>query len=127
MPPKPPAKKETAEPPAPKQMVQREVFTGKQATIREATTWVLQHLYVEVDPADAPSAEAWSLLQWARTNRQELSMFFTTFVVKFLPSKNQMESEERYRDDGRSIQAMLDAYADTIGDPVLPSGSEESA
>lgn len=54
--------------------------------IHEAAAWVFEYLDADwIIPEDAPSAGAWSLLQWARTNTWTRSDFYRLFAAKFMP------------------------------------------
>ena len=67
---------------------QLEALRGKYAvpTI-EAAFWALEHLDTPwTQPADAPSAGAWSLLQWARQSPMTRTEFFRTFGPKLTAS-----------------------------------------
>ena len=53
----------------------------------EAAFWALEHLDTPwTQPDDAPSAGAWSLLQWARQNPMTRTEFFRTFGPKLTAS-----------------------------------------
>jgi hypothetical protein len=93
----------------PGELVSREVFAGK-APISERgiIQWVFEHLDLEVEPEDAPSSGAWSLLNSIRANDQLRLEFFKTIWPKLLPTKNQFEAAERFQDDGRETFEIID-------------------
>ena len=51
-------------------LVDPDVFTGKDATHAASVMWCADNLLIDgLTPGDAPSPMAWSLLQWARQNQ----------------------------------------------------------
>jgi len=68
--------------------------------IRKVILWVFNSLDSElVFARDAPCAGAWSMLQWAKKDADSRDLFFKNYVVKLLPSRAQMETEEAQADD----------------------------
>ena len=61
----------------------------------EAATWAFEYLDADwIKPADAPSAGAWSLRDWARTRRTEFYKLFAARIVMPPQEKAQEEDEE---------------------------------
>ena len=58
--------------------------------------------------ASAPSSEAWSMLCWARRNNQNEAQFWGTIYTKLLPSRSQLDAEQKYRDDGRAVLEVIE-------------------
>jgi hypothetical protein len=78
--------------------------------------WVYSNLACgDVEPEDAPSAGAWSLLEWARTNRDRFFEQMVPKVVGKQPPKrleDMDELEEPYLDDMANIKtALADMHA----------------
>ncbi len=48
------------------------------------------------------------MLCWARRNNQNEAQFWGQIYTKLLPSKAQLETEQRYRDDGRKVLEVID-------------------
>jgi len=72
----------------------------------DAARWVFDHLDGDwIKPADAPSAGAWSLREWARTNTATRTEFYRMFGIKLLTPAQ--EKYERYEDDGRDLTKLL--------------------
>ena len=83
----------------------KSVFGGKKVATVKVVEWVASNMQVEdVSPSDAPSSEAWGMLVWARRSPMNESQFWGTIYAKLLPSRSQMESEQRYADDGARIE-----------------------
>lgn len=73
----------------------------------EVVAWVFNALDLHgVRPVDAPSAGAWSLLMWARSNARNRTAFYTVFVPKLLVGRAAWKERAQY-------------------DPSEPSGTEE--
>jgi hypothetical protein len=82
---------------------------GGHASTPECVAWVARHMLIkDVAPEKAPSSEAWSMLCWARRNNQNEAQFWGQIYTKLLPSKAQLETEQRYRDDGRKVLEVID-------------------
>ena len=82
---------------------------GGHASTPECVAWVARHMLIkDVAPEQAPSSEAWSMLCWARRNNQNEAQFWGQIYTKLLPSKAQLETEQRYRDDGRKVLEVID-------------------
>jgi len=103
-------------------------FRGKKrGNSREIVEWIFDHIdVVDVTPDMAPSPGAWSLLMRLRTSAELLREFYRTVWTKLLPSRTQIESEERFRDDGREIFELITRNLVALEEPVLQDGSEES-
>ena len=74
----------------------------------EVVEWVGEHLDIaDASPGDAPSALAWSQLQWARENRKEfMSLWKTTCATA------PRVAAERESDDGEELFKLLDKLAE---------------
>jgi len=90
-------------------VVESGVFTETGASTPECVSWVAKHMMVkDVLPEQAPSSEAWSMLCWARRNNQNEAQFWGQIYTKLLPSKSQLEAEQRYKDDGRKVLSVIE-------------------
>jgi len=109
----------TSAPKAPlKVQAQLEDFEGKpKATIRENAEWVAEHLCVEgVVPEDAPSMAAWSMWETFRVSASSRLEFYKTVYARLMPSKAQVDAQDRYSDDGRSTEELLEAFKRSLTD-----------
>jgi hypothetical protein len=83
------------------------VFGGKRVPTVKVVEWVASNMQVEdVGPGDAPSSEAWGMLLWARRSPVNESQFWGTIYAKLLPSRSQIEAEQRYTEDGSRVEEM---------------------
>lgn len=84
-------------------------FASGNASTPECVSWVAKHMMVkDVSPKDAPSSEAWSMLCWAKRNNQNEAQFWGQIYTKLLPSRSQLEAEDRYKDDGRKVLDIIE-------------------
>jgi len=85
--------------------------------------WIFESIDVlDLEPAEAPSAGAWSLLVRLRKNPGALMDFYTKTWAKTLPSRTQVDHTDRFSDNGeKPINALdkLDRVADEIEQSVL--------
>lgn len=82
-----------------------EVFGGKKVATVRVVEWVASNLQVsDVGPGDAPSSEAWGMLVWARRSPVNESQFWGQIYAKLLPSRSQIEAEQRYSEDGARVE-----------------------
>lgn len=91
--------------------LRKDQFAGKGKTgIREAVEWAFENIDVQdVGPLDAPSPGAWSLLRWVRrAPAANQGAFYTTFVRPLLPTKSQLDMEDPFADDGRSVLSTIE-------------------
>lgn len=85
-------------------------FDGRRASEVEVVRWVASNMQVE-DPcsSDCPSAAAWGLLAQCRESVVARSDFWKTTYPKLLPTKSQMEQEQkRGPDEGRAKAVIED-------------------
>ena len=84
-------------------------FSGGSASTPACVSWVAKHMMVKgVNPTDAPSSEAWAMLCWAKRNNQNEAQFWGQIYTKLLPSRSQLDAEDRYRDDGRKVLDIIE-------------------
>jgi hypothetical protein len=79
-------------------------------SVLESATWVFEHLDTPwVTPADSPSAGAWSLLVWARSNMAARSEFYRNFAAKIVmpPQEKTREVEEASSAHERELRRRL--------------------
>jgi hypothetical protein len=87
-------------------------FASLEGELRKVVEWVANHLAVRnVRPADAPCSMAWAMLHWVRDpyNPKNMSDFFNNVLPKLLPSKKQLDDEDRFKDDGRELDKTIEA------------------
>jgi len=90
-------------------IVEGVVFEETGASTPECVAWVAKHIMVkDVEPGQAPSSEAWSMLCWARRNNQNEAQFWGQIYTKLLPSRSQLDAEQRYKDDGRKVLSIIE-------------------
>ena len=90
-------------------VVEQEVFEETGASTPECVAWVAKHMMVkDVEPSRAPSSEAWSMLCWARRNNQNEAQFWGQIYTKLLPSRSQLDAEQRFKDDGRKVLSVIE-------------------
>ena len=87
-------------------VVELRALKGKQAvSVVEAATWAFEYLDADwIKPADAPSAGAWSLREWARSSMAARTEFYKMFATKLVMApqekgrENTAEAEARDRE-----------------------------
>ncbi len=90
-------------------IVEGVVFAETGASTPECVSWVAKQIMVkDVEPHQAPSSEAWSMLCWARRNNQNEAQFWGQIYTKLLPSRSQLDAEQRYKDDGRKVLSIIE-------------------
>lgn len=90
-------------------VVESSVFQTGSASTPECVAWVAKHMMLkDVRPEQAPSSEAWSMLCWARRNNQNEAQFWGQIYTKLLPSRSQLDAEQRYKDDGRKVLDLIE-------------------
>ena len=83
-------------------------FKAETASIAETVRWVASFLMInDARPEDAPSAEAWAMLQWARRNNANEAAFWGQIWRQLMPTKQALEAETRFNDDGRPILDLI--------------------
>ena len=89
--------------------VESGLFRETGASTPECVAWVAKHMMLKgVKPEQAPSSEAWSMLCWARRNNQNEAQFWGQIYTKLLPSRSQLDQEQRYKDDGRKVLSVIE-------------------
>lgn len=80
-------------------------WKGKERVkIDEIVQWVAANICMNVKPRDAPGPEAWQLLEDVRSDPEfRLKTFWSQMYMKMMPSKQQLEMQERFKDDGRTM------------------------
>ena len=94
---------------------EKDRFSNFKGNLPESIQWVSDHLVVaNTQPEDAPSAQAFSLLMWARKNRSE---FFKSMVPRIIPSKEEQErrNKEKVNDSLPLVNALLDEARELFG------------
>lgn len=78
------------------------------ASAYEEVQWVAQNWMLDdVQAADAPSAGCWGLREMMRDNAVFRADFYKSIWSKTLPSKQQLEIAERWRDDGTETEELI--------------------
>lgn len=76
-------------------------FNSGSVSTRRAVEWVAEHLHTKVQPSDAPDSKAWSMLQWARDERN-VGDFWKNMLAKVTTGR--AEGDARFQDDGRVLE-----------------------
>lgn len=72
-------------------------------------TWIYNNIPIlDVKPEDAPSPGAFAHLKFVQASDDNKVDFFTKVYPRIIPSKSQIESMDRFRDDGREHFELLD-------------------
>lgn len=78
------------------------------ADIRSEVEWVRTHLAIsDVKAANSPGPGAWALYHWVLENPAHRQIFYTQIYTKLIPSRSQLDKEDRFTDDGSEIDALL--------------------
>jgi len=94
---------------------ERASFKAETASIAETVRWVASFLMVsDASPEDAPSAEAWAMLQWARRNNANEAAFWGQIWRQLMPTKQALEAETRFNDDGKPILELISRIKSTV-------------
>jgi hypothetical protein len=103
----------------------RQMFNEKpEPAEREVIKWLFDNLAIrKVELKDAPSIGAWGLLNTLQKNDKLREKFYTEVWTKLLPSKAQIDAENKFTDDNRTLFEVLTKLEQ---EPVLQSGSEGS-
>ena len=92
-------------------------FKAETASTADTVRWVASFLMVsDAAPEDAPSAEAWAMLQWARRNNANEASFWSQMWKQLMPTKQALEAETRFSDDGRPIMDLISRIQDATSD-----------
>ena len=101
-----------------------DVASKPQITVRRAVEWVFESFTVrDVTAEDAPSAGAWALLKWARSTPTNQSDFYKSFSSKMLPSRQQLDQEERKSDDASGVDETIEHLLG-VSDAIQSDGSQ---
>ena len=89
-------------------MVPAATFEDKNCSIHDAIRWVLGQLRMTVvKPETCPSAAAWNILQWALESAANEDEFMKNHVLKLMPTRKQLDREEKYNDDSASLLKLI--------------------
>lgn len=92
------------------QGVDPSIFEGKEdVSVVSAIQWVARNLEVRnPKPEDAPSAEAWGMLQSYGGSRTRKHEFWDKVFTKLIPSRAQLETTQEVTVDDAGMQSVLD-------------------
>lgn len=92
--------------------------------IREVVEWVFAHIgEAGVKKEDEPCAGAYQLLQRVESGVKMQDWFYSQMFVKLLPTRAQVEGDDRFRDTGQSVMDFIDRIVITHG---VDLGEEEA-
>ncbi len=81
----------------------------QQLSVLKEVEWVKNNLVVaDVKPEDAPSPGAWAMLVSYRASPGTARFFFEKIVSATMPRRQEIEAQERFKDDGRKLDDMAD-------------------
>lgn len=132
----PPTRPAPATPPAvpapPTALDERATLSGlavaakaRKAPESEWVRWVARNFLMpvgELDPEEVPDPGAPGMLLWARMDPER---FYTQVWPRLMPTKQQLDAEARFADDGRSIQSLLAQFERSLC--VEPGGAAGDA
>ena len=82
--------------------------TARKVSAREVVLWIFDNIDIkDLEPCHAPSPGAWSFLIQIRKDIALRREFYKSIWPKLLPSKAQIEVEDRQFDDGREDALIL--------------------
>jgi len=92
----------------------------------QAAAWASEHLDDDwITPADAPSAGAWSMREWARSNMSARSEFYKTFVAKLVMPPQEAARREKEENDAQHREFMQRVFGHLDSPkPVEPQMAE---
>lgn len=114
--------------------VSKETFDTKTCSTPKTVEWVAANIRVgDVQAVDAPSSEAWSMLCWVKSSPQAEAQFWGQIYTKLMPTRQQLDQEDRMKDDGRTILSLIDRMREirdeaidrSSGTHALEAGAEE--
>mgnify|MGYP003116791568 CR=1 FL=1 len=86
-----------------------DVFAEKSCSTPRTVEWVAANISVsDAQASDAPSSEAWSMLCWVKSSPQAESQFWGQIYTKLLPTRQQLDADNRMEDDGRRVLSLID-------------------
>lgn len=75
----------------------------------KVVNWIFDNIAIEdPDPLTAPSAGAWGYLWECRTSAVVRSEFYKSTYSKLLPSRTQLETKDKFDDDGHKVIENID-------------------
>lgn len=88
----------------------RTTFESRECTPKDTVDWVARNIAVsDVDPKEAPSPEAWAILQWVLSSFTNQTVFWKDIWARMLPTRAQVEEDQRFRDDGREQMDLINS------------------
>ena len=91
------------------ELIPRDRFQMDTAPSPQVISWVARNLVVlDVRPEECVSPEAWGLLLWVREGGTNESEFWRSIYPKLLPSRTQLDAQDRFKDDGRRLLTLID-------------------
>lgn len=84
------------------------VADNDEGSILKSALWVAKHLntpYFDIDVETTPGPTAANLLCYAKANERE---FWANVWARFLPSRSEVDSVQKYKDTGQNIDDLED-------------------
>lgn len=85
-------------------------FPSLKAEAREICEWVAGNIAnIDVQPESSPCPDAWALLHWVRNPScpENERHFWTQIWPKILPSRAELNNQDRFRDDGKELDEFI--------------------
>ena len=73
-----------------------------------ACFWIVLWWIEGVPKGDCPGARAWGLLVWCQQTLANEREFWTRLYPMLLPTRKELDTDDRYADDGRKTFSVLD-------------------
>jgi hypothetical protein len=89
----------------------RGIPASNQSSLHEAVKWVARNFsksVSDIDPTGVPDEMAVSMLEYAKSNPRARDVFWGNIFGRFIPSRQQIEQQERFSDDNRQISETLE-------------------
>ena len=84
----------------------------------QAAAWAFEHLDADwVTPADAPSAGAWSMREWARSSMATRSEFYKKFVAKLVMPSQEAARQAEEKAEADEVERYKRLFGDLKPDP----------
>lgn len=84
---------------------------GKHVSMTEVVRWVFENMdNPNATMEEAPCMGAYSLLSWVKEKPGNKAEFYRAFAVKLMPTKNEVDQQMSFVDDGRKLFQRLDQY-----------------
>jgi hypothetical protein len=103
---------------------ERSLFKSGVVKARAVLEWVADNLCIRpLEPADAPGATAWGLLQWSRESASNRSAFYQMWA-KLLPTRAQTDEQDATDDADTDLLSDMEFIHNAKRAAALQAGAE---